>query len=332
MIVPHPVRVLLWPVSMLYGGIARLRAECYRLGWLRSRQLNGVVISIGNLTVGGTGKTPMVLWLAERMLAGGKRVAILTRGYRGAGGSSDEVALLRARFGDRVPVGVGKDRYAEGKRLEAQGYDCFLLDDGFQHLQLARDLDIVLVDDSRPLEDEALLPSGRLREPKVALNRADIVVRTRASASTGAEARGSHAYSIFCARTRLLSFHAFGAASDHPYATTPGKGPFFAFCGIGNPEAFFSDLQRWRVNLAGKRTFRDHHRYSPSDVRRLEEAAAQAGATALVTTEKDACNLCQRRFTSLPVYIAVIEMEPRSESEFLAAIERILLARRGAAA
>jgi tetraacyldisaccharide 4'-kinase len=329
------VGAFLWPVAFLYGALTRLRAESYRRGWLRPCRLKGVVISVGNLTVGGTGKTPMVLWLAERLLAKGERIAILTRGYRGSGGSSDEVELLRARLGDRVPVGVGKNRHEQGMRLEAQGYDCFLLDDGFQHLQLARDMDIVLLDASRPLEspgNSALLPAGRLREPLSALRRADIVVMTRSSLETSVAARDSRTFSVFHANTRLLGFRILGGGADLHGVDELGIGTFFAFCGVGNPEAFFSDLMRWHVNVAGKMAFRDHHRYSPADVCRLEAAAVKAGATALVTTEKDACNLCRLQFASLPVYVAAVEMEPNSEAEFLAAIERKIAAHRGGAA
>src|SRR5882724_8490551 len=155
---PLVVRILLWPLSIIYAGGAWLRAWSYARGWLRQRRLNGAVISVGNLTVGGTGKTPMVLWLAEKFLAEGKRVAILSRGYRGEPGTSDEIELLRARLGAKVRFGVGADRFAEGRKLEeAEPVDVFLMDDGFQHLSLARDLNILLIDSSRPLRKEALL-------------------------------------------------------------------------------------------------------------------------------------------------------------------------------
>src|SRR5262249_4083641 len=151
--------------SLVYGAAARLRARAYSKGWLAKKKLNRPVISVGNLTVGGTGKTPMVIWLAERFLKEGKRVGILSRGYHGEDGTSDEVDLMKGRLGDGVLFGVGKDRYAEGRKLEAQGMELFLLDDGFQHLSLARDVDIVLIDRSQPLSEDKVLPAGRLREP-----------------------------------------------------------------------------------------------------------------------------------------------------------------------
>src|SRR5216684_6771990 len=150
------IRLLLWPLAFLYGAYARLRAWLYARGWLKQKRLKGMVISIGNLTVGGTGKTPMVIWLTKKLLAQGKRVAILSRGYRSANGTSDEIELVKFRLQGRVLFGVGKNRFAEGHRLESQQpIDVFLLDDGFQHLQLARDLDILLMDASRPLAGES---------------------------------------------------------------------------------------------------------------------------------------------------------------------------------
>ncbi len=332
--VPPLLRVLLWPFSALYGVIAQLRAWLYARGILKQKRLRGTVISVGNLTVGGTGKTPLVLWLAERYLAEGKRVAILIRGYKGTDNTSDEVEVLRGRLGDRVPIGVGKSRYQQGRKLEAQGYDLFLLDDGFQHLQLARDVDIALIDCSRPLHMESLLPAGLLREPLSALNRADLVVFTRVEAEPGVREALQRlgGFPIFPAETRLLGFQQLDGESNLQYLSEIGPGPFFPFCGIGNPESFFSDLQRWHVPIAGRRAFRDHHRYSRADAQAVEAAAEKAGATALVTTEKDACNLRGVHFSRVNVYVAVIEMKPNSESAFLAAIESKLSARREATA
>src|SRR6201993_2468978 len=116
---PLPIRILLWPFSRVYGIGSSLRVWFYARGVLRARKLTAPVVSVGNLTVGGTGKTPMVLWLAERFLAEGKRVAILSRGYRGTDGSSDEIELLQRRLGDKVLFGVGPDRFASGSRLES---------------------------------------------------------------------------------------------------------------------------------------------------------------------------------------------------------------------
>jgi tetraacyldisaccharide 4'-kinase len=289
------------------------------------------VVSVGNLTVGGTGKTPMVLWLAEKFLAGGKRVAILSRGYRGSRGSSDEIELLKRRLGGKVAFGVDPDRFASGSRLESDNaIDVFLLDDGFQHLRLARDLDILMLDGSRKLKDEWLLPAGSLREPISACRRADILVVSRKFERPVIEARDAHTFAIFYAQTRLLGFRSFGSHSESKYLSEIGPGPFLAFCGIGNPEAFFDDLGRWHVPVAEKKSFSDHHKYTPRELEQLQSRAEACGAVGLVTTEKDAENLSCAN-ARLPVWIAVISLVFTAESELLAAIDRKLAAR-GAAA
>jgi tetraacyldisaccharide 4'-kinase len=327
------VRILLYPFSVLYSKIVRARAGLYERGRLKSNRLSGVVISVGNLTVGGTGKTPMVLWLAEKFLSEGKKVAILSRGYRGAGGTSDEIELLRHRLKNRVLFGVGKDRFAAAQRLAAQQpIDIFLLDDGFQHLQLARDLNILMLDGSVKLKEEWLLPAGVLREPISACRRANILIVTRKTERADIEACDSHKFSIFYAQTRLHGFREAGEQAVPNYLSEIGPGPFFAFCGIGNPKAFWSDLARWHVPLAGHAEFRDHHHFTDRDIRRLEESAEKAGAIAFITTEKDEQNLKNLRLFKRPLYVAVIDFVFSSESELVAAINRALARQQGAAA
>ena len=329
MIFPLPIRLLLWPISVVYGWVTQVRAFLYDKGVLRKKRLNGAVISVGNLTVGGTGKTPMVVWLAEKFLAAQKRVAILTRGYKGSSGTSDEVELMKRRLGERVAFGVGTDRYAEGRRLESQGaIDVFLLDDGFQHLQLARDVDILMLDGSKKIRGEWLLPAGSLREPISACSRADLTVVNRKHERPDIQARDSLEHHIFYAQTRLLGFRRCGQSETPFCANQMGEGPFFAFCGIGNPEAFFQDLQSWHMTITGKRKFRDHHRYRQGDIRELEQLGTQSGAKALLTTEKDEQNLKGVNFTRFPVYVAVIELAIASESEFEHVLEKLLSERR----
>jgi len=331
---PLLVRVALWPLSVIYGAYVRTRAGLYKKGWLKQKRLRGKVISVGNLSVGGTGKTPMVLWLAENFLAEGKRVAILSRGYKGAGGTSDEIELMKHRLQGRVKFGVGKNRFVEGRRLEAeQPVDIFLLDDGFQHLPLARDIDIVLIDALRPPHRGLLLPAGSLREPVSAMGRADLLVFTRTDnrPMTSEAMVELDAYPVFAASMRLLGFRLHGKdglVQSHEM----GCGPFFAFCGIGNPQAFFDDLSRWQVPVAGQSIFGDHHPYKAVDLRRLEKAAQSAGAIAFVTTEKDAENLRGMAAPAIPIFIAVIDFVLSQESEFLALLEQKLQASRGALA
>ena len=311
---------LLWPLSLVYASIARARAWCYARGIFRKRKLPGTVVSVGNLTVGGTGKTPMVLAIAERLAVQGQHAAILTRGYRGtaeAGSKgvpqSDEVALLRERLGGKVQLGVGADRYKSGMVLARHGVDWFVLDDGFQHLKLSRDADVVLVDATDPFGGGMVLPAGRLREPLRALRRADIVVVTRSvqapSPAIEAIIRRHTNSPIFYATVRLESvlrvprFDVGLPQQDWP------KAKFLAFCGIGNPSAFFDDLRNWGFQVAQQRSFADHHVYTTREAVELEIAASNCGADALLCTEKDVWNLRNVQFTALPAYCCRISFE-----------------------
>jgi tetraacyldisaccharide 4'-kinase len=328
----RPLRTLLWPASLLYGFATFVRASLYAHSWIKPKRLKAAVISVGNVTVGGTGKTPFVIWLAEKLLAQDKRVAILTRGYRGTHGTSDEVELMRSRLQNRVLFGVGKDRYAQGHELEShQPVDVFLLDDGFQHRQLARDLDIVLLDSSQQMGRQHLLPAGPMREKMSALSRADIIVFTRLENEEGAK-QAVQRFSelpIFATSTVLRGFRGLGTPVESELQTAPSleDGPVFAFCGIGNPQAFERDLKLWNLPVAGRMFFPDHHRYTLEDVRNIEEVAARSGAKALITTEKDSCNLLEVKFAAMPVFVAVIDLQVSGETAFLSAITHLLRAR-----
>jgi tetraacyldisaccharide 4'-kinase len=332
---PWPVRAILWPAALVYEAVVRMRVWLYAKGWKKQGRLKGAVISVGNLTVGGTGKTPMVIWLAEKFLSDGKRVAILSRGYRGTNGTSDEIELMKFRLQDRVTFGVGKSRFAEGRQIESrQPVDVFLLDDGFQHLQLARDLDILLLDATRALGGEPLLPAGRLREPVAAMSRANLVVFTRAETADGTlqAVAKLNQFPVFAASTRLLGFRRFGGEISLLVAEEVGKGPFFAFCGLGNPEAFFRDLERWGLTICGHATFPDHYRYRQKDVEGLRSASKQSGANAFITTEKDAQNLAGLSFGETPAYAAAIDFVIAPEADFRNVLNQTLANRAGAAA
>lgn len=326
----------MWPLTLPYGAAVRLRALAYRAGALRERRLQGCVISVGNLTVGGTGKTPLVLWIVERLLAEGKSVGILTRGYRGKprrtdatgtaavlDSTSDEVQLLRARLGERVAFGVGADRFAQGRELSEHGVQWFVLDDGFQHMQLARDVNIVLIDATSPFGGGHLLPAGRLRELPSALSRADIVVITRVSRSPAVEAairRDSRA-PVFYARPQLDSIHNVTCRSADTDDRDIGHKKFFAFCGIGNPSAFFEDLRDWNYPVVGQKRFPDHHRYTQQDASAIEDEAHRAGANAAICTEKDFYNLRGIRWNSLEVSYCRVSMHVDREDEFWCAVQ-----------
>ncbi len=315
-------QTLLWPLTLPYGAATHLRARAYRTGLLRQRRLDGVVISVGNLTTGGTGKTPMVLWIAQRLLAEEKSVGILSRGYRGetdaSGSTSDEVRLLQARLGERVRFGVGADRFALGRELAQRGVEWFVLDDGFQHLQLARDVDIVLIDATNPFGGGQLLPAGRLREPRSALARANIIVITRSDHAPAIEAairRDSEA-PIFYAAPHLESVRAFRGEYPGDESTDAHARKLFAFSGIGNPTVFPVDLREWGLDPVGYKIFPDHHRYTSEDVKTIAAEARAAGADALICTEKDIFNLSGVPLDGIDLYYCRIFLHIARETEF----------------
>ena len=321
---------ILWPASLVYGAVAHLKARAYRTGLRKARRLNGIVVSVGNLTVGGTGKTPLVLWIAKKWLDEGKKVGILTRGYRGetiaadsqnraaVSSTSDEVRLLQERLGNRVLFGIGADRFEKGAKLVSQGIDHFILDDGFQHLRLARDVDVVLIDGLNPFGGGHVLPAGRLREPLSAFGRADIVVINRSTASPAIETvvrRHSQA-AVFYAQPRIESIRVVenDRLSDRPFDLTGAKA--FVFCGIGNPQGFLATLRDTAAQVVGHKFLPDHHRYAERDAARIQTEAQAAGASVLVCTEKDFYNLNGSFRGNLPVVCVTISLSIQREAEF----------------
>jgi tetraacyldisaccharide 4'-kinase len=290
------------PLSALYGAAFNARNALYDRGILSVKRLQGPVVSIGNLSVGGSGKTPSVILLGELFVQRGIAFDVLSRGYGrkttgvavvnpdgSAADFGDEPLLIARRLG--VDVVVGEDRYQAGVLAEKRwGPRLHLLDDGFQHRRLARDFDIVLVS-SRDAQD-FLLPTGRLREPLSSLSRADAVVLTNDDSPDG-----------LGLTTQLLWRVRRGIVPPK----TPE--PCFAFCGIGRPETFFTQLQAAEVVVTGTRTFRDHHRYTEADVQQLLRLRQQSGAPAFVTTEKDAINVGEHLQTLRPVHVVPVRMQ-----------------------
>lgn len=218
--------------------------------------------------------------------------------------------MLRERLGARAQFGVGKNRYQSGRALERQGAKWFILDDGFQHLELERDGDIVLLDSTDPFGGGHVLPAGRLREPRSALARADVVVITRTERAPALETvvRRFTPAPIFYAQAELDSVRRAPAMDVALPENDLARTKFFAFCGIGNSSAFFGDLQRWGLTVTGQRSFADHHRYCETEVQALERAGAAAGADALICTEKDVFNMAESMITRMPVYACRIRL------------------------
>lgn len=333
-------RSLLAPLGSVWSAGARLKAAAYERGVRGVKRLPGTVVSVGNITAGGTGKTPMVIWLAEQLAREGKKVGVLTRGYRGSSDNgvpqSDEVAILRSRLGESVPVAVGADRFASGMRLTNCGVDHFVLDDGFQHLQLARDADIVMIDATDPFGGGRCLPAGRLREPVSALGRADLIVISRAERAPAVETRvRRHTDApIFYAVTELRDVVRFiGAGRVAEVATSEWQSRrFFAFCGIGNPPAFFGSLRTWGFHVMQTEAYPDHYRYEQMDATELEARCRANESDGLICTEKDVFNLRDVKFSTTPVFIARISLRVIDSVEFVSALRGLLDSKRVGAA
>lgn len=302
---------LLWLLSVPYGAAVRARAWFYASGWFPTWRLPCRVISVGNLTVGGTGKTPFVIWLVQALLARGLRVGVLSRGYKrqseeefllvsdgkvllaGPADAGDEPHLIASRCPGAV-VAVGADRYRAGQWvLNRFPLDCVVLDDGFQHLALHRDVNLLLVDASVPEDLQALLPAGRLREPLTAAARATLVVMTRVDQARRKEAvadllgtlgRADHPILVRFAPERFVD-----VASGAEQGLDRGKGrTALLFSGIGNSGSFRATMDELGVTVVDEVRFPDHHAYGPGDLERVADRARRCGAQVLVTTEKDA--------------------------------------------
>jgi tetraacyldisaccharide 4'-kinase len=391
------VRLILQPLAIGFRLGVALRHAAYRRGWLKKRRLERPVVSVGNLTVGGTGKTPLVEFMARTLLKLGWKPGILTRGYGrrrkqliallpAIGGTErvadprlvgDEPALL-ARALPEVPLVICADRYRGGRLAEQHlNVNVHILDDGFQHLALARDVEVVVLDVTQELSDGALLPAGRLREPATALQRADLVIFSRTELGDperlmGCVAQINPRARMFRSTTKLCGLREIssGPLSDARRAqegppplgrvSRPGSeitaatsGPACAgrpqggetsapdaaptvarddsvgawrgkavqaFCGLGNPQAFFADLRRWGFTPASEEVFPDHHLYTETELRRLSQKARKAGALALVTTEKDVLNFPSQWKADLPVLVCTIQAEVVEARDFEATL------------
>jgi tetraacyldisaccharide 4'-kinase len=290
------------PLSAIYGAVVGARNAFYDRRWLLSRSLQGPVISVGNLSAGGAGKTPFIMLLGELLKARGIRFDVLSRGYgrktRGVllvdpGGLprdfGDEPLLIARRL--QVPVIVGEDRYEAGCFAESRfGAQIHLLDDGFQHRRLARDFDIVLVtpEDAR----DRLLPAGRLREPLHSLQRADAVVLASGASGESFPLAGKTAWRL---RRGIV-------AQNIPSRPV-------VFCGIARPRNFLLQLRTAGVDPGAEAFFRDHHAYTEKDVRDLLQLQQRSEAGGFVTTEKDAVNLGGYLGALAPLAVVAVKME-----------------------
>jgi tetraacyldisaccharide 4'-kinase len=358
-------RALLWLPAKLYELVVRLRVAAYETGYRQPKRLDAMVISIGNLTLGGTGKTPMVDYVARYLKSEDRSVAILTRGY---GRTSSGMRILNApraavatnasgpsndssgkpsyrEFGDEplmlaralpdVPVVINKDRHAGGQwAINELGADVLVLDDGYQHLQLARDLNILLIDATDPFGGFEMVPFGRLREPLYGLKRADAVIVTRADqpfdqGQTSAILRhfvGDKTPVIYVYSSIMRLRH---IESDEAYETSQFVGWKAALlCGIGNPQAFANDILQAGIHIVSENFFPDHHAFTQEELDRATRDAQDSEADMIVTTEKDAVRLEGLQHGAIPVYAAQLEIQSEDDIRLKSLLLRTLVQRR----
>ena len=323
---PALLRLGLSGLACAYGCGAQLRSLGYNWRLAKVNHIPVPVVSLGNITTGGTGKTPFAAFLAKWFRERNIRVAFLSRGYGADPGSVNDEALVLDRLCPDVPHLQNPDRTASARiaveELESQ---LLILDDGFQHRQLARDLDIVLIDATNPWGYDALLPRGLLREPLSGLRRAGLIVITRVDDVTTAELQSIHdrlerirgtreAVEISFPARRLVN--AQGEGTDWQQIAGERVG---AFCGIGNPLAFRRLLERHGLQIEDRhfRTFPDHHRYTREDVDQLRRWADETGLTVVLTTQKDQVKLELPSLNRAAVWAVEIETEIRSGQELL---------------
>jgi tetraacyldisaccharide 4'-kinase len=314
----NPLSALL---SVIYGGVVGARNAFYDRRWVRSRSLQGPVISVGNLSTGGSGKTPFVILLGELLKARGIGFDVLSRGYgratRGVlqvapGGMprdfGDEPLLIARRL--QTSVVVGEDRYEAGRFAESRfGPQVHLLDDGFQHRRLARDFDIVLVtpEDAR----DRLLPGGHLREPVRSLQRADVVVLTNGASAESFPLEGKTVWKV---RRGIVAQN----VSPRPVV----------FCGIARPQNFLLQLRAAGIDPVAEAFYRDHHAYTEKDVHDLLHLQQRTEAGGFVTTEKDAVNLGGYLAALVPLAVVPVKMELADAANAVDTMLRVIEERR----
>ncbi len=336
--------LLLLPLSMVYGLLVRIRNILYFLGWASGKSLPCAVVSVGNLTVGGTGKTPTTLWLAQELRRAGYRVGILSRGYKRSGKgpvilrpgfaksflsqeesltAGDEPAMMARLFGQRV--GVGRRRHQVGQQLLQDGEaDVVLLDDGFQHRQLKRDIDLLLLGAD---SSGWLLPAGPFREPASALRRADYCLVTGAREKWTRLLRRRPAETVFFGSLEAKAL--FGLEGEHwkdyPLSMLD-RSKILTVSAIANPAPFYRMIHSWEGEIVDSMEFPDHHLYSASDWQRINRAARNVDL--IVTTEKDILKLARFPFAREKLLALRVEMVVENGGSLVRAVAQAIDAKR----
>jgi len=325
---------LLRPLTGLYGAGVRARLGLYSAGFLKTKALPCTVISVGNITAGGTGKTPVTMHIARYLKDKGMAVVILSRGYggslKGIGVVSDgnevllgpveagdEPVLMARNLGD-IPVVVGPDRFSAGElAIKKFSPDIIILDDGFQHIRLSRDLNILLIDGAVELNNARLLPAGPLREPLTGLQRADMVL-VKGGRLQERDRALMRKYNIaengFVFKAGGVTELAGGEA--RPVKSLKGK-PILAIAAIARPDSFFSLLKDLGMNVAGTMAYTDHHGYNAGDIAAIRLKMKATGAEAIITTEKDGVKLAPLlQGADIACYTLAITVEMKNKSAF----------------
>lgn len=328
-------------LSHLYSLLMKIRVLFYRTGIFRSYSLPKPVVSVGNIVVGGTGKTPVTLWIAAYFIAKGKKTVVLTRGYGGrlegqvavvsdgaerflsAGDAGDEPTLLADLLPGLIVV-MGSDRYKAGRlAIERFNPDIFILDDGFQHLTLKRDLNIVLLDAEKPLGSGRVFPAGTLREPPSAAERADVALFTRCREGLNPNHVGNEHTLQIRAEHKLTGFKRTVAGDTLDFKELFGKRGV-AFAGIADPDNFFNALEASGLTLTATLSFPDHTLYGESETAALAKLRLSAKADYLITTAKDAVKLGSSMDTKTPFYIAALEIGFHEKDLLVKALNKLL--------
>lgn len=326
---PSSARLALAVASLPYAAAVTIRNGAYDLGLASIHAVDAPVIAVGNLTLGGTGKTPLVAWVARLLAAGGRHPAVVSRGYKATPGEMSDEALELCCLVPGLQHVANRDRVAGSVAAIARGADAIVLDDGFQHRRLRRDLDIVAVDATDPYGSGHLFPRGLLREPLGGIARADAVVLTRASAIP-ADRRDAIRRTLLAARGQR-PFAAWMEAEHRPTGLRRASGSVrplddlagrrvVAFAGIGNPAAFRTTLTSLGATIAAFVSYPDHHAYSPADREHLEHLAQRESADVAVTTLKDLVKLDSDSLGAVPLAAVEIAMAPLCGGDELAAL------------
>lgn len=309
--------------SFGYGAAMRLRNFGYDRTWLRVAKADAPVVSLGNITTGGTGKTPLAAWLANWLSQAGRAPGLLSRGYRSLDGAANDEKLVLDRLCPGVPHVQQQDRVTAAARLVSE-YRCdtLILDDGFQHRRLHRDLDLVLVDALQSWGYGHLLPHGLLREPLSELRRADLVLLTRADCATDeqrAEIRRElkrRRGTDDCVEVAFVPQRLLGVDGSPRSLSDLAGCRLFGFCGIGNPRGFRQTLERLGA-VCELETFPDHHHYSAGELSALSRTARDASADRVLTTLKDLVKIAPEAWTGPPLFAVDIGVEFLSGRELL---------------